>query len=226
MSEWWTYSLSDMLLFSPRVYYRLFELHNHALWPAQLATVAAGLGMVFALARPSTLLTRITFVVLGILWIWIAWAFFGERYATINWAAPYVAPAYGLEGLMLIATGLLRNRFSFGSAAAFTRTAAIILLAAILIGYPLIAPAVGRSWSAAEVFGIAPDPTALATLAVLAASPRGGRLVLMVIPLLWIFISTATLWTLQTPEYWIAPLAAVLALAITCLRMEPRRSAA
>jgi hypothetical protein len=127
---------------------------------------------------------------------------------------------------MLIATGLLRNRFSFGSAAAFTRTAAIILLAAILIGYPLIAPAVGRSWSAAEVFGIAPDPTALATLAVLAASPRGGRLVLMVIPLLWIFISTATLWTLQSPEYWIAPLAAVLALAITCLRMGPRRSAA
>jgi hypothetical protein len=30
MSEWWTYTLSDFLLFSPRVYYRLFELHNRA----------------------------------------------------------------------------------------------------------------------------------------------------------------------------------------------------
>lgn len=226
MSEWWTYSLSDMLLFSPRVYYRLFELHNHSLWPAQLLTVAAGFGMVFALTRPNIVRTRLTFVVLGIIWIWVGWAFFWVRYATINWAAPYVAPAYALEGLMLIAAGLLKKQFSFSSAAAFPRKAAIVLLAAILVGYPLIAPAIGRSWSAAEVFGIAPDPTALATLAVLAASPKGGRLVLMVIPLLWIVISTATLWTLQSPEYWIAPLAAVLALAIACLRVEPRPSAA
>ena len=33
MSEWWTYTLSDFLLFSPRTYYRLFELHHRALWP-------------------------------------------------------------------------------------------------------------------------------------------------------------------------------------------------
>ncbi len=43
MSEWWTYTLSDFLLFSPRVYYRLLELHNHALWPAHLLTIARGL---------------------------------------------------------------------------------------------------------------------------------------------------------------------------------------
>ena len=35
MPEWWTYSLSDFLMFSPRTYYRLFELHNAAIWPAQ-----------------------------------------------------------------------------------------------------------------------------------------------------------------------------------------------
>ena len=28
MSEWWTYRLSDFLMFSPRTYHRLFELHN------------------------------------------------------------------------------------------------------------------------------------------------------------------------------------------------------
>ena len=26
MSEWWTYHLRDFLLFTPRTYYRLFEL--------------------------------------------------------------------------------------------------------------------------------------------------------------------------------------------------------
>jgi len=43
MSEWWTYRLSDLLLFSPRTYYRLFELYNAAIWPAQVLAVVIGL---------------------------------------------------------------------------------------------------------------------------------------------------------------------------------------
>ena len=43
MSEWWTYRPEDFLLFSPRVYWRMFELHNAALWPLHVLTLAAGL---------------------------------------------------------------------------------------------------------------------------------------------------------------------------------------
>jgi hypothetical protein len=39
MSEWWSYTLSDFLLFSPRTYYRLFELHNAEWWPAHFVAV-------------------------------------------------------------------------------------------------------------------------------------------------------------------------------------------
>ena len=54
MTEWWTYRLSDFALFSPRVYYRLFELHNQALWPLQIVTLALGLLVLVLLAgRPS-----------------------------------------------------------------------------------------------------------------------------------------------------------------------------
>jgi hypothetical protein len=28
MSEWWSYRFSDLLMFSPETYYRLFELYN------------------------------------------------------------------------------------------------------------------------------------------------------------------------------------------------------
>ncbi|RUA22758.1 hypothetical protein DSL92_03940 [Billgrantia gudaonensis] len=34
MSEWLSYRPQDFLMFSPRVYERLFVLHNEALWPA------------------------------------------------------------------------------------------------------------------------------------------------------------------------------------------------
>jgi hypothetical protein len=79
MSEWWTYTLSDFLLFSPRVYYRLFELHNHALWPAQLLTAALGLAILLMLLRPFRARERLIPALLGTLWIWVAWSFFFER---------------------------------------------------------------------------------------------------------------------------------------------------
>ena len=50
MSEWWTYSLSDFLMFSPRTYYRLFELYNAAIWPAQLVAIALGVAILRAVA--------------------------------------------------------------------------------------------------------------------------------------------------------------------------------
>ena len=50
MSEWWTYSLSDFLLFSPRTYYRLFEIYNVAVWPAQILALTLG-AMIVALLR-------------------------------------------------------------------------------------------------------------------------------------------------------------------------------
>ena len=46
MSEWWTYRLTSFLLFSPRTYYRLIELYNLAIWPAQIVGAAIGLAIV------------------------------------------------------------------------------------------------------------------------------------------------------------------------------------
>ena len=46
MSEWWTYTLSDFLLFSPRTYYRLFELYNAEIWPAQIVALTLGVVLV------------------------------------------------------------------------------------------------------------------------------------------------------------------------------------
>ena len=52
MSEWWTYHLSSFLLFSPHTYGRLIERYNAAIWPWQLAGLAAGLA-IGVRARPS-----------------------------------------------------------------------------------------------------------------------------------------------------------------------------
>jgi hypothetical protein len=79
--------------------------------------------------------------------------------------------------------------------------------------HPLIAPLSGRPWTQAEIFGLAPDPTAIATLGVLVAAARPNWL-LLILPLLWCIISGLTLWTMESPEAPLVPLAAAVTLGI------------
>jgi hypothetical protein len=223
MSEWWTYELSDFLLFSHRVYVRLFELHNEAMWPAQVATLLVGAGILGAMASPGRVAPRLVPLALGTLWLWIAWSFFGQRYATINWAALYVAPVFAAQGLALIALaagpGLaLAGRQDRGPLA----LAGAIVLALAVLAYPLVAPALGRPLAAAEVFGIAPDPTAVATLAVLSVSRGRARWLFMAVPFLWCVITGLTHWTMGAPEVFIAPASALLC-AVVAGAERPRR---
>ena len=102
MSEWWTYSLSDFLLFSPRTYYRLFELYNSAIWPLQLVSLALGVAILGLLLREAVWRGRAIAAVLAGCWLWVAWAYFLKRYETINWAAEYVAIGFAVEALLLV----------------------------------------------------------------------------------------------------------------------------
>jgi hypothetical protein len=87
----------------------------------------------------------------------------------------------------------------------------------------LLGPAVGRGWTQAEVFGIAPDPTVLGTLGVLltANGSRRVRLAVLAAPLLWCLVSGATLWAMGSPEALILCPAAVLAAVLSTARGRP-----
>ena len=62
--------------------------------------------------------------------------------------------------------------------------AGLLVVLFALLAQPFVAPLFGRPWAQAEIFGIAPDPTAIATLGIVVASTR-LRWELMVIPALW-----------------------------------------
>lgn len=215
MSEWWTYSLADFLLFSDRVYERLFELHNRAFWPAHLATIAIGLAILFSSWPGSSRRTglRLCFAALGVLWVSVAYAFFWRRYAAINWAAIYVAPFFTVEGLLLVAFAVA-GRFARPKRRSASVIAGWLLLAFGVIVYPLLAPLSGRPWTGAGVFGIAPDPTAVATLALLALTATRAGWPLGVVPALWCVVTGATLWTLGDVTFFVAPFAAAAAIGV------------
>jgi len=213
MSEWWTYSLSSFLLFSARTYYRLFELTNADVWPLQIVTLAAGLAILVLIVRRTASGSRVVAAILAALWLFVAWAYMLQRYDPINFAARYYAIGFALQAALLVWAGVIRDRLRFDSA----KWIGIALIIYALVLHPLIAPLSGRPWTQAEIFGLAPDPTVIATLGVLVAAARPNWL-LLILPLLWCIISGLTLWTMESPEAPVIAVAGLLAIAACFVR--------
>lgn len=216
MPEWWSYSLSDFLLFSPRTYYRLFELYNAAVCPAHIVALAGGVVAAFLL-RNGPANARIVAGILVAGWLFVACAYHWQRYATINLAAPYYAAGFAIEAMLLLWIGVIRSRLHFRPNADITSRMGFGLFLFALLIQPLIGLLFDRPWIAAEIFVIAPDPTAVATAGILATASRTSWL-LLVIPLAWCAISGATLWAMEAPDALVTPLGGLFALALAALR--------
>ena len=214
MSEWWTYGPRDLLMFSAQTYYRLFERYNLDLWPLQILLLVLGVTVLALWWRDGDRAGRAIAVILAVCWLWVAWGFHWQRYASINLAASYFALAFVVQALLLLWLGVVRGRLTPVPATRLQQRAGLVLFLFALLAFPLMGPMLGRSWTQAEVFGMAPDPTALATLGILllaGARPAWG---LFPIPVAWCVISGATLWAMESPDFAVVPLAALLALIL------------
>lgn len=217
MSEWWSYRPSDFLMFSPRIYWRLFSAINEAFWPGQPALIVLGLAW---LARPRA--HRVAAGALAGASCVVAWAFLWQRFTPINWPARYFAIAFALQGVLLLALAICGTWRASGPA--WRRRAGIGLMAWALLGHPLLAPAFGRPWPQAEVFALAPDPTAIATLGWLllvegAGATRIGLRATGGLSAAWLAAAAALLATMGTWQA-LVPLAA-LAIAGVAWRRPP-----
>jgi hypothetical protein len=196
----------------------MFELQNEEFWPLPVVTLALGGIVTFLAARGGANAIRGGAVILSLVWAFVATAFLWHRYAGIHWAIVYVAPGFVLEALLLLAI-LFRSEVT-KAPRGIAASIGLLLLAFATVGVPLLH---GRARSTSEIFGIAPDPTVIATLGFLLVL-RGRRLWLLYpIPLLWCLQSALTLHTMGEAQAWM-PFAAV-ALAAAGIATAIRRPA-
>jgi Family of unknown function (DUF6064) len=222
MQEWWSYRPGDFLLFSPRTYWRLFQLANEALWPLQIPVLLIGAAILAMLFRPRAWADRVIPAVLAAAWLSVSVGFLWMHYAPINWAAIYFVPVFVGEGLIVLWLGTVRGRLAFAAERGVAGVIGIALYVYALALHPLIALVAGRPLQAAEVVGIAPDPTAIATLGLLSLAPRrAATLPLIILPIIWCLASALTLRTMGASEGWIPLTAAALAVLA---QAWPRRS--
>lgn len=203
MDTWLSYRPTDLLMFSPGSYARLFERLNEAIWPGHWLLAGLVLAM-FALAASRHEAThRVAAALLAAAWGWVAWRFFG-LYAEINLAAPWFAGLFVIQAAALLLLAWPGPGLALEPPAP-PRTRHWLGLGLALWGlllHPFAWLVAGRAPAGTELVAIAPDPTAITTIGLLlmARLPRrrGVRLrgLLLTPPAIWLAISALTWWAL------------------------------
>lgn len=197
MSEWWDYGLADLLLFSPRVYYRLFEIMNTTWWLVVVSALVAGVIASGLALRHGFRGNRVILVLLALVWAWCGYGFLWQYYRPINWAIPYLLPGFALQVVLFAIFAARPLPLRFGWRGDFSSYVGVTLVACALIAFPFVGLIEGRDLLQAELFGSAADPTALGTLGFVLLSRGTWRWALLPVPLLWCVISAGTLWVMD-----------------------------
>ena len=203
MDEWWTYQLSDLILFSSHTYYRLIELYNTAIWPLQIIAIIIGCTvLVLVWRRPHWHGKAIT-IILALSWLWIAWSFHWQRFANIHWVASYFALGFIIQALLLIWVGVIKNHMTINLDNIASQFTGLGILGFAIAIQPFIMMLTGNIWKQVELFALTPDPTVTASIGVLLLTDIRKHWWLTIIPLVWCVISAATLWALDSANAFV-----------------------
>ena len=222
MDAWWTYGITDLVLFTPETYFRLFQLYHREWWPMQLACLAMAVVILLCLWLRPARGGRVIAILLAASWAWVGWAFLHLRFAPIHWVANWYAVAFFLQALLLLIYGVSRRGMEFESGITVRAGIGVVVLLGALLVMPATAHLTGREWMQAELFAMTPDATALATLGLLLLAKGHVALWLMIIPVAWCFITGATLWALEAPEALILPAGAILTIVLMLMPAKQR----
>lgn len=211
MEVWLTYSLDDFMMFSPATYFRLLERHNSALWPLHVLTLGVGCGIPIVLRTRWRHRHLVVGLLLAACWLWVAWSFLLGPYATINWAAPWLAGVFAAQAAVFLLVGFGGGRLGVGGVRGRGDVGIFLLF---LLSQPVLGLLSGRPMAQAEVFGILPDPTAMAALGSALLAPRPTAWLLFPLPALWCLIAGATLWAMEAPDALVPFAATAVGLAL------------
>jgi hypothetical protein len=180
----------------------VFVAYNSAIWPLQVVATLLGLVAVTLLLVRSPNADRGIAATLAVFWLSMGagyhWAFF----SAINPAAYFFGALFVAEGLILVVDGAIRGRISFHGAPTVRVMLAAVLIAYAFVVYPLIGLCVTHRYPETPLFGVAPCPTTIFTLACLMLGGHRPSLVVSSIPVVWAVIGGSAAVILDVRQDW------------------------
>ena len=190
------------LPFSQSEFLAVFSAYNAALWPLQLAFLAAGVFATGLLIRRPPWAGRAISAILAIFWLTMAIGYHWIFFARINNAAYAFGGLFLLQAGIFFVEGVVRERINYDRATGARPWVAGLLIAYGIGIYPLIGLFVTHPYPATPLFGVAPCPTAIFTIGLLILARHRRPLVIALVPLAWCVIGGSAAILLGVAEDW------------------------
>ncbi|MFA9459786.1 DUF6064 family protein [Thiohalorhabdus methylotrophus] len=171
--------------FTAEEFFAVFAAYNRALWPLPLVTELLGLlAAALLLVRPPWA-SRAVAGILAILWLLVGGGYHLAFFTAINPMAHAFGAMFLVQGALLAWTGAWQGAWRLEPVSGAQGWLAGLLGFYALVVYPLMGLLATHPYPGTPLFGMAPCPTAIFTLAVLLLSTDGPPWRLTAIPLAW-----------------------------------------
>jgi uncharacterized protein DUF6064 len=187
------------LPFTPQQFFAVFARYNEVVWPMQIVLNAAALLCIGLLFRPSVWASRTSYLILSLLWAWMAIAYHFAFFSSINPAAWVFGAIFLLGSIAFAWTGVARAGVSFRPVPGTRAIVGATLIAFALVLYPVIGYSVGHRYPSAPTFGL-PCPTTIFTLGLLLFSVKPVARWVFGVPLLWAAVGSLAPFQLGATE--------------------------
>jgi hypothetical protein len=192
----------------------VFERYNRAIEPAPFFAYALGaVALVFA-CRGGGRSGRLVLGALALFWAVCGAGYHLAFFRHINPVAAAFGAVFLLEAVLLGRAALRREPPAFRLRPQARHVAALVLATYALAAYPRLAAAAGHAYPRMPVFGVAPCPTTIFTIAVLLLADPRPSAALLLIPLAWSLVGLSAALQLGMVEDYGLAAAALVALAL------------
>ena len=175
--------------FSTDQFFEVFAAYNESVWPLQIVWHVLAIASVILLLRSGKTASRMTNLMLALLWLWMGSVYHLTFFRRINPVAILFGVAFVMQGLLVAWIGVIRHGIQFDRNPGRSNVPGAVLVVSALALYPLAGYLVGQRYPAFPTFGL-PCPTTIFSIGLFTFAIGLLPKSVLVVPVLWTFIGS------------------------------------
>ncbi|MCF8358917.1 MAG: DUF6064 family protein [Prolixibacteraceae bacterium] len=196
------------LPFTSEQFFQIINDYNTTLFPAQIIIPLIGLIILGLLHSKNGFKDKTIGLFLGMVWLWIGFAYHLAFFTSINKAAYGFGVLFILQGIFFIIE-VFRNKLQFQFNKSVKDYIGYFFILFGLIIYPVISFFLESSFSQTITLGL-PCPTTIMTFGFLMLTGKKLSKYLIIIPIIWAIIGTGAATKFGVYHDYLMPLAAII----------------